>query len=39
MATVTGVEEDDGRSPSSMRHSLGFLKGNREEDYAKLVAW
>ncbi len=27
------------RSPSSMRHSLGFLRGNGEEDYAKLVAW
>uniref|UniRef100_A0A0E0E8Z4 Uncharacterized protein n=1 Tax=Oryza meridionalis TaxID=40149 RepID=A0A0E0E8Z4_9ORYZ len=39
MATVTGVEEDDGRSPSSMRHSSGFLRGNGEDDDAKLVAW
>jgi hypothetical protein len=39
MATVTGVEEDDGRSPSLMHHSSGFLRRNGEEDNEKLVAW
>nr|BAD26063.1 hypothetical protein [Oryza sativa Japonica Group] len=36
MATVAGVVDDGGRSPSSIRHSSGFLRGNRE-DFAKLV--